>query len=95
MNKLTNFLSLSLVAFILISCNSPKTETFQLWDKVTLSFEGPQLSENEETFMDYRLDVHFLNPESGAFYNVPGYFAADGDAAETSANSGTYLESEF
>ncbi|GAB5407905.1 MAG: hypothetical protein BalsKO_02700 [Balneolaceae bacterium] len=95
MNKLTNLLSLSLVALILISCSSPKTETLQLWDKVTLSFEGPQLSENEETFMNYRLDVHFLNQASGTLYNVPGYFAADGNAAETSANSGNIWEVNF
>ena len=37
--------------------------------------------------MDYRVIVAFTH-ESGASFEVPGYFAADGNAAETSATSG-------
>lgn len=81
--------------FLANSCGAPEPTTFQIWDKVTLSFEGPELVENEETFTDYRLDVHFINGETGTLYNVPGYFAADGDAAETSASSGNIWKVNF
>ncbi|MBN2169542.1 MAG: DUF5060 domain-containing protein, partial [Actinobacteria bacterium] len=39
-------------------------------------------------FTDYRLQVSFTGP-GGQTYDVPGYYAADGDAANTGATSGT------
>ncbi|MFP4172928.1 MAG: DUF5060 domain-containing protein [Candidatus Hydrogenedentota bacterium] len=61
------------------------------WHNVTLTFEGPQTSEQADPnpFMDYRLNVTFTHPESGERLVVPGYYAADGDAANTSADSGS------
>ncbi|MFZ9011765.1 MAG: DUF5060 domain-containing protein [Anaerohalosphaeraceae bacterium] len=61
----------------------------KVWHKVTLSFDGPQTSEQAapNPFTDFRLDVTFTGP-SGQTYAVPGYFAADGDAADTGADSG-------
>jgi hypothetical protein len=61
------------------------------WHKVTLAFTGPFATEtdaNPNPFMDYRLNVLFTHSASGKQYDVPGYFAADGNAAETSASSG-------
>jgi hypothetical protein len=60
------------------------------WHKVTLSFTGPMTSENASPnpFTDYRLDVTFTHPASGRSLVVPGYFAADGDAANTGAATG-------
>ena len=60
------------------------------WHKITITLDGPMASESGQTnpFLDYRLIVTFRHPESGLTYNVPGYFAADGDAANTSASSG-------
>jgi Domain of unknown function (DUF5060) len=61
------------------------------WHKVTLAFTGPFATEtdtNINPFMDYRLNVVFTHIATGKQYNVPGYFAADGNAAETSASSG-------
>lgn len=60
------------------------------WHKVTLTIDGPQASEDgtPNPFLDYRMQVTFRHAETGATYDVPGYFAADGDAANTSANSG-------
>ncbi len=60
-----------------------------MWHAVTLTFDGPSLSETStpNPFLDYRLDVTFTAP-SGRTRVVPGYFAADGDAANTSATSG-------
>ena len=51
------------------------------WHKLTLNFESQSMSEAPSTFMDHRLDVTFTH-ESGATVKVPGYFAADGDAAK-------------
>jgi hypothetical protein len=67
------------------------TGTLQQWHKVTLDFDGPSSSENAtpNPFMDYRLEVTFFHPASGKALVVPGYFAADGRAAETSADAGT------
>ncbi len=64
------------------------TGELKKWHKVTLSFEGPNTSEaaNPNPFTDYRLLVTFTN--GGTSYTVPGYYAADGDAAETSATAG-------
>jgi hypothetical protein len=60
------------------------------WHKVTLTFDGPQTSEKADPnpFLYYRLDVTFTHVKSGKSYLVPGYFAADGDAANTKANRG-------
>jgi type 1 glutamine amidotransferase len=65
------------------------------WHKVTVSFEGPDFSENgaENPFRDYRLNVTFKNGSST--YTVPGYYAADGNAANTSANSGKIWKVHF
>ena len=58
------------------------------WHKVTLAFEGPNTAETADLnpFTDYRLNVTFKN--SDTTYLVPGHYAADGNAAETSADSG-------
>jgi hypothetical protein len=62
------------------------------WHKVTLSLEGPYAHErdnNPNPFTDYRLEVRFVHESGSPTYRVAGYFAADGDAANTSAESGT------
>lgn len=66
------------------------TGELQQWHKVTLTVAGPQASETESPnpFLDYRMQVTFRHPESGVSYSVPGYFAANGDAANTSATAG-------
>lgn len=60
------------------------------WHKITLTFNGPEASETDtlNPFMNYRFDVYFTHKESGKTIKVPGYFAADGNAGETSATSG-------
>jgi len=57
------------------------------YHKVTLDWNGPNLNESTITFNDYRLNVTFTSP-SGKSFLVPGYFAADGNSAETSMNRG-------
>ena len=58
----------------------------RVWYLVTLTFTGKQASETEATFRDHRLDVTFSKGDKS--FRVPGYFAAEGNAAESSATSG-------
>ncbi|MEO0445647.1 MAG: DUF5060 domain-containing protein, partial [Verrucomicrobiota bacterium] len=62
------------------------------WHKVTLGLDGPWAHESDAArnpFTDYQFDVTFTHQSGSPSYRVPGYFAADGNAAETSATSGT------
>jgi len=67
------------------------------WHKITLTFDGPETSETDKLnpFMNYRFDVTFTHKESGKTLKVPGYFAADGNAGETSATSGNKWRVHF
>lgn len=60
------------------------------WHELTFDFIGPETSESAtpNPFTDYRVDVTFTHPASGRTFRVPGYYAADGNAANTSASSG-------
>ncbi|WP_394749306.1 Ig-like domain-containing protein [Spongiimicrobium salis] len=66
------------------------------WHTVTLRFNGPNSSEasSNNPFLNYRLNVTFTSP-SGNTFVVPGFFAADGNAAETSAISGNQWAVRF
>ncbi|HAX93119.1 MAG TPA: hypothetical protein DCY25_04075, partial [Bacteroidales bacterium] len=67
----------------------------KVWHKITFTFAGPATSEYDTVnpFTDYRLDVEFSNGNQKII--VPGYFAADGNAAETSARSGNKWRAHF
>jgi len=61
------------------------------WHKVVFTLDGPYARERDDDpnpFMDYALSIRFRHDSGGREYEVPGYFAADGDAANTSAESG-------
>ncbi len=61
------------------------------WHKVTLSMAGPFATEKQETpnpYLDLRMTVQFTHESGSPSYEVPGYFAADGNAAQTGANAG-------
>ena len=61
------------------------------WHKVTLTLTGPQADETSNApnpFMDYRMTVTFAHESGAPTYRVPGYFAGDGNAANSSAASG-------
>jgi len=68
----------------------------KLWRCVTLTFDGPAAAEDSlpNPFRDYRLEVVFTHA-GGARYRVPGFFAGDGRAAETSARSGNRWRVRF
>jgi len=65
------------------------------WHRVTLTFKGPLTSENDTAnpFLDYRLNVEFRNGDQE--YLVPGFYAADGNAAETGASAGNKWRVHF
>ena len=62
------------------------------WHKVAVTFDEPQTSEtaNPNPFMDYRLNASFTHQGSGESKVIRSYYAADGDAANTS--DGAYFE---
>ena len=62
------------------------------WHKVTLTLDGPYAHERDNApnpFRDHRMTVRFTHESGAPDYEVPGYFAADGKAANSSAESGT------
>jgi len=67
----------------------------QKWHKVTITFDGPRTSEkgNPNPFRDYRLNVTFT--KGSKRYAVPGYYAADGNAAQTGAAAGNKWRVHF
>lgn len=58
------------------------------WHKIILTFNGPESSELDSInpFLDYQMYVTFFKHDRQVI--VPGFYAADGNAAETSADSG-------
>ncbi len=93
---LTWFLSLTL-ALVAPSITHAYTLTGELqqWHRITLTFEGPDSSEDAAVnpFMDYRLNVTFKQGDTSVV--VPGFYAADGEAAETSATAGNKWRVHF
>ena len=69
--------------------------TVAKWENLVLDFAGPATSEDAATnpFTDYRLDVTFSHGDHSL--TLPGYYAADGNAAETSADSGNVWRVNF
>ena len=68
-----------------------------VWHKLTIAFNGPSTAEDADPnpFRDYRLTVAFTHTDSGTSYRVPGFFAADGDAANSQATSGAIWKVHF
>lgn len=65
------------------------------WHRITLTFTGPQTGERARPnpFRDYRLMVTFRHGKKT--YVVPGFYAADGKAAETGATKGNKWRVRF
>jgi hypothetical protein len=71
------------------------TGELKMWHKVTITFDGPDTSETADPnpFMYYRLNVTFSN--GGNCFVVPGYYATDGNSANSSADSGNKWRVHF
>jgi hypothetical protein len=65
------------------------------WHPLTLTLRGPDTSETAtpNPFLDVRLAVRFEN--GPASFEVPGFYAADGNAAETGAEAGNVWRVRF
>lgn len=78
------------LAFLLSACGGRAVAVPRAPSDVAyaLCLTGPTVSESDarNPFLHYRLDVDVDGPEGR--YTVPGYFAADGDAANTGARAG-------
>ncbi len=89
---------LVLYVMVLFSSCHKKAEIsgeLKTWHKITFTFNGPESSERgiPNPFTDYRLTVIFS--QKGQTFVVPGYYAADGKAAFTSAEAGTKWRVHF
>ena len=99
MRKQSMLLITSLALILALnSCNNNDVQVegnLKTWHKVTLNINGPEVSETStpNPFLAYRLNVTFQKGDKK--YVVPGYFAADGNAAETSASSGSVWKAHF
>lgn len=93
------FIVLTVISITAGSCTKKQpvqiTGEMKAWHTVTLTFTGPNTNEYDTTnpFTDYRLDVNFSDGSSQ--FVVPGYFAADGNAAQTSSRSGNKWRVHF
>jgi hypothetical protein len=68
------------------------TGELKQWHKVTLTLDGPyshELDNEPNPFSDCNLTVTFTHESGEPRYQVPGYFAGDGNAGNSSAEAGT------
>ncbi len=96
-----HILSLSIVIFSVLTFGiwacQPVAEipVVEQWHLYTLELAGPSVSETdaENPFTDYRLMATFSLGEKQ--YTIPGFYAADGNAAQTGAESGNVWQVRF
>lgn len=90
-------LSTLFILYFLSACSpEPQLQEVEQWDLFTLdlAMESDLAETDEENpFTNYRLWVTFRSGEKE--YVIPGYFAADGNAAESSASSGKIWRAKF
>lgn len=99
-NKKNIFLlitTLFILSVLINSCSEPEPElkTYMQWHTITLSFTGPSTGENakENPFLNYRLNVEFHHQDSKQI--IRGFYAADGNSAESSAADGNIWQVRF
>ncbi|MEZ5071440.1 MAG: DUF5060 domain-containing protein [Bacteroidales bacterium] len=103
MSVLHTFRKMAPAVFLwaLAACSGPSAPEVTVrgeartWHTLTLSFAGPDTDESAlpNPFLNYRMEVAFaLN---GDTLRVPGFFAADGQAAESSATGGSVWQVRF
>ena len=73
------------------------TGELKKWHKATLTFDGPFAYETDidNPFLNYRFDVTFRHDRTGNVFKVPGFFAANGVAANTSSTNGNKWRCHF
>jgi len=96
-------LSFLFLIIVLVSCQQSTNlnQTIRVegelkqWHKITLLIQGPETTEwaKENPFLDYKLEATFT--KGTKTLTVPGYFASDGNAGETSAEEGNVWKIHF
>ncbi len=68
---------------------------YNKWHTITKVFEGPETSElaNDNPFLNYSLSVQFKHKDTA--YTIRGFYATDGNAAETGAKNGNIWKVKF
>ena len=89
--------SIIIMSCFVLSCDSDllNSKQVQKGHTLTLSFEGPMTSEDTDynPFLNYLLLVEFEHADNQK--TIRGFYAADGNAAETSAKSGNTWQVRF
>lgn len=70
----------------------------KLWHKISIALDGPFANEQDNDpnpFTDRNFTVTFTHELGAPVYRIPGYFAADGNAAESSATMGNTWQAHF
>ncbi len=92
------FLFITIISFCFSCKNLPKEKAPLLvkkWEKISIQFEGSTTSEvaEDNPFLNHRLSVTFT--KDNKTITIPGFYAADGNAAETSAEAGNIWKVHF
>ena len=88
MARMLSILVLSVSAFVTTAQTVDVSGTKQKWHDVTVTLTLPNsLDESAGTFRNNRMDVVFTSP-TGNKLRVPGYFAGDGNAANSNVKAG-------
>lgn len=68
---------------------------YKKWHTLTFTLDGPSTGETAtpNPFLDYRVNITFT--KGSKKYTVPGYYATDGNAANSSAKSGNKWRVNF
>ena len=98
--KLNYLLLFAILTLLFTNCDTKEkatapTHTVEKWHTLTLTFEGEQTSESDvnNPFLNYLLMVEFQLDETKK--SIRGFYAADGNAAETSADAGAIWKVRF
>lgn len=90
-----NGILIAIGVFTLFACEQEPSVAIsgdlKQWHNVVLTMDGPEAHELDtlpNPFLDYEMTVTFSHESGEPVYRVPGYFAADGNAGESSAESG-------
>jgi len=88
---------LCLAAVVSVFTTSVGSSAEQAGEPITIEVVGPRSGEAAvpNPFLDLRMTVTWTHDESGAVVQVPGHFAADGDAAESGATEGDVWRAFF
>ena len=97
-NPLTMAMLMLSAVFIVLSTGifkpKPSVKSGVVGRAMQIDLRGPNEIESHSVFLDYRVNL-IMRHDDGSSVRVPAYFAADGNAAETGAISGSVWRAHF